>query len=311
MTIHEGYQSFPALPYTVVTSGTFDGVHLGHQKIIQRIVELCRQTQGESVVLTYWPHPRLVLDNSSDIKLLNTFEEKSALMAELGIDHLVKINFTTDFSKLSSKEFITQILRDHIRTRMLVIGYDHRFGKNREGSFEYLKAHSHDFGFEVEEIPAQDVDEIAVSSTKIRHAINDGNVEKAHAFLGRPYELNGVVVKGDQIGRKLGYPTANLDLQTTAKLIPKDGIYAVKVRVDNEWMDGVMSIGLRPTFYGTDRRIEIHIFDFNHDVYGQKLQVHLVAFIRNEEKFNSTEELIAQMKRDEEMSRKILLNSGK
>lgn len=308
MTIHNDINTFPSLNFAVVTSGTFDGVHVGHQKILSRIVELARANNGESVVMTFWPHPRMVLEKEPNVELLNTFEEKAELIRQMGIDHLVKIEFTTRFSQLSSQEFIEQYLVEKIRTRILVIGYDHRFGHNREGSFEYLNEHARDFGFTVEEIPEQDIHDIAVSSTKIRKALKEGKMALVNDFLRRPYLLSGKVVKGDQIGRKLGYPTANIDLGAPYKLIPKDGIYAVRAIFNEKEYNGVMSIGLRPTFAGRDRRIEVHIFDFDDEIYGEKLKVQVIARIRNELKFTSEDELIAQMRKDEKQSRKILLN---
>jgi len=308
MKIHSDINTIPSLKFAVVTSGTFDGVHVGHQKILSRIVELAHANNGESVVMTFWPHPRMVLEKESNLELLNTFEEKAELIQKLGIDHLIKIEFTSQFSQLSSQQFIEKYLVQKIRAKILVIGYDHRFGRNREGSFEYVNKHAQDFGFTVEEIPEQDIHDVAVSSTKIRKALRHGDMALANDFLRRPYLLSGVVVKGDQLGRKLGYPTANIDLGAAYKLIPKDGIYAVIAILNGKEHHGVMSIGLRPTFEGRDRRIEVHIFDFEHEIYGQKLQVQVMARIRDEIKFSSQEALIAQMREDEKQSRKILLN---
>ena len=308
MTIHEGINSLPRLNFAVVTSGTFDGVHVGHQKILRRLVDLTRSNNGESAVMTFWPHPRMVLEKECTLELLNTFEEKASLIQRYGIDHLIKIEFTSEFSQLSSQDFIEKYLVEKIQTKILVIGYDHRFGKNREGSFEYLNENSHELGFRVEEIPEQDVNDIAVSSTKIRNALKNGEIDLANSFLSKPYLLTGEVIKGDQIGRTLGYPTANLDLKASYKLVPKDGIYAVKVNLEDRVYNGVMSIGLRPTFDGNDRRIEVHIFDFDQNIYGRWLKVELIDRIRDEKKFSSQSELVEQMKLDEDQSRKILLN---
>jgi riboflavin kinase/FMN adenylyltransferase len=240
------------------------------------------------------------------MKLLNSFEEKAELLENLGVDHLVKINFTEEFSKMSSAQFIKKIIAEKIGTKVLVIGYDHRFGRNREGSFEYLKKHSGEYGFEVEEIPEQDVEHVAVSSTKIRQALEEGDVRLAAEFLSRPYFVTGTVVKGDQLGRQLGYPTANIACTFENKLVPRDGIYAVRVVLNNESMDGVLSVGFRPTFRGKDRRIEAHIFDFQGDIYGSRLKIEFIERIRDELKFENTRELIEEMKQDERKARKIL-----
>src|SRR6478736_7073749 len=229
MRIYYNLDDFNPVRNAVVTSGTFDGVHVGHQKILSRLHEIAERTNGETVVITFWPHPRLVLNPEADIKLLNTFEEKAELLKEQGVHHLLRIPFTKEFSQLTSEQFITKILVEKIGTRKLVIGYDHHFGKNREGSFEQLKLNGPTYGFEVEEIPRQDVDHIGVSSTKIRQALEEGDVETASHFLGRPYSISGAVIKGDKLGRVLGFPTANIDIDAHHKLIPAEGIYAVTV----------------------------------------------------------------------------------
>jgi riboflavin kinase/FMN adenylyltransferase len=230
MKIYHSIDDFQRLHCAVVTSGTFDGVHLGHQTILNRLKEVADKSKGETVVITFWPHPRLILNAEDDtLKLLNTFEEKAALLKEQGIQHLLRITFTKEFSQLTSHDFITNILVDKIGTRKLVIGYDHRFGRNREGSFEELKLNAVHYGFDVEEIPRQDVDHVAVSSTKIRQALEEGDIGTASQLLGKPYSISGRVVKGDKIGRELGYPTANIDIDSNHKLIPNEGIYAVTV----------------------------------------------------------------------------------
>ena len=293
----------------VVTSGTFDGVHVGHQKILERLKELAKTTGGETVVVTYWPHPRFVLKPDEHVlKLLSTFEEKAAIFDAMGIDHLVKIPFTKTFSQLSSDEFIRKILVDKISTRYLVIGYDHRFGKNREGSFEYLSAHAHQYGFEVEEIPRQDVDHIGVSSTRIRNALNAGEVHIANEYLGRPYTIQGKVQEGKQLGRSLGFPTANLQMTESFKLIPADGVYAVRVHIAKEEYKGMMNIGFRPTVDGSARQIEVHLFDFNQTIYGEILEVQVIERIREEFRFNSTEELKAQLEKDKETALRLLIS---
>ncbi|HEX8040961.1 MAG TPA: bifunctional riboflavin kinase/FAD synthetase [Chryseosolibacter sp.] len=307
MKIYHGIDDFIQLQYAVVTSGTFDGVHVGHQKIFARLREIASRNFGETVVITYWPHPRLVLHpEESDLKLLNTFEEKAELLKEQGIQHLIRIPFTKEFSQLTSEQFIQEILVKTIGTRKLVIGYDHHFGKNREGTFEQLKINAPRYGFEVEEIPRQEIDHIAVSSTKIRHALVQGDIEVANHFLGKPYSMTGRVVAGDRIGHTLGFPTANIEIDTRHKLIPADGIYAATVRHEHRIYGGMLYIGYRPTLQGTRKNIEVNIFDFNRDVYGESLTVYFHKFLRGDEKFAGLEAMKAQLGRDKEMALKAL-----
>ncbi|WP_026951622.1 bifunctional riboflavin kinase/FAD synthetase [Algoriphagus mannitolivorans] len=307
MKIYEGLEDFHPISNAVVTSGTFDGVHLGHQKIIGRIREIARSKEGETVLITFWPHPRLVLyPNEHNLRLLSTFEEKANLLRQFGIDHLVTIPFTQEFSQLSSEEFIQKVLIDKIQTKVLVIGYDHRFGKNREGSFEYLQNHSKTLGFELEEISRQDVDEIGVSSTKIRKALESGDIKTATAYLGRPYELNGLVVKGQQIGRSIGFPTANIHIPNSYKLIPRDGVYAVEAKIDGLLYKAMLNIGNRPTVDGTSKTVEAHLFDFQGDLYNKQITVYFIEFIREEKKFNSLDELKNQLAKDQRIAKSIL-----
>lgn len=307
MKIYEGLGEFPILSNAVVTSGTFDGVHLGHQKILQRIRELARQLGGETVLITYWPHPRLVLyPDEHDLRLLSTFEEKTKLLRQFGIDHLVTIPFTREFSQLTSKEFIESVLVKKIRTRKLVIGYDHRFGKNREGSFEYLRTHHQEYGFDLEEISRQDVDEIGVSSTKIRTALETSDIPSAIKYLGRPYELNGIVIKGQQIGRSIGFPTANIYIPNDYKLIPKDGVYAVEAMVGGALYKAMLNIGNRPTVDGNKRTVETNLFDFQGDLYDKQITIYIRAFLREEHKFDGLEALKVQLSLDRQQAKKIL-----
>lgn len=307
MRIYEGLEGFLPVPNAVVTSGTFDGVHLGHQKIIQRIRELARSIHGETVLITFWPHPRLVLyPTEHHLRLLSTFEEKANLLRQFGIDHLVTIPFTQEFSQMTSEEFIRKILVEKIHTKKLVIGYDHRFGKNREGSFEYLKSHGQEFGFELEEISRQDVDEIGVSSTKIRKALESGDIKTATNYLGRPYELNGLVVKGQQIGRSIGFPTANIHIPNDYKLIPHDGVYAVEVKVEGVLYKAMLNIGNRPTVDGTRKTVEAHLFDFQGDLYNKLVTVSFKEFIREERKFENLEALKNQLVQDQKLAKSIL-----
>lgn len=307
MKIHEGIEQFDRLEKAIVTSGTFDGVHIGHQTILRKLTQLARKTGGETVVITFWPHPRMVLHaDSKDLKLLSTFEEKAALLAQAGIDHLVKIAFTKEFSQLSSTEFIQKVLIDAIGTTHLVIGYDHRFGKNREGSFDHLIANKKKWGFEVEEISRQDVDNIGVSSSRIRNALANGQVEIAAEYLGRPYSFTGTVVEGDKIGRSLGFPTANIYIPESYKLIPADGVYAVHLEWQGRRYNGMLNIGHRPTVGGRQRTVEAHIFDLDENLYNTELTVFLIKQIRTELKFDSLNELKQQLALDKESAIAIL-----
>jgi len=300
MIVLEGDKLIEKIPNAIVTSGTFDGVHIGHQKILNGICEQAKKSEGKSVVLTFWPHPRFIINpNEKGLKLLSTFEEKSRLISESKIDYLIKLDFTKEFSKLTSEQFIKQILIDKIGTQKLVIGYDHHFGKNREGSFEYLKSNTNKFGFEVQEIPRLDVDHIGVSSTKIRNALIQGQVEVANEYLGRPYELTGIVVHGNHLGAQIGFPTANIEVEEEYKLIPSNGVYAVKVTVGDEIYDGMMNIGFRPTVGDNSQKIEVNIFDFSGDLYSKSISVSFVKWIRDEKKFDSIADLKNQLVNDQ------------
>ncbi|MEK6783432.1 MAG: bifunctional riboflavin kinase/FAD synthetase [Bacteroidota bacterium] len=307
MKIYHSLDDFARLDFAIVTSGTFDGVHLGHQKILSRLKEIAGKNKGESVVITFWPHPRFVLHpDDTSLKLLNTFEEKAALLKMQGIQHLLRIQFTKEFSQLSSEEFITKILVDKIGTKKLVIGYDHRFGKNREGSFEQLKLNGPAYGFNVEEIPQQDIDHIAVSSSKIRHALAQGDLETANHLLGRSYSISGRIVRGDKLGRLMGFPTANIEIDFNYKLIPKDAIYAVEVIYEYQKFGGMLYIGNRPTVNGTKRNIEVNIFNFHKDIYGEDLTIHFIKLIRNDMKFQDLETLKHQLSEDKKSALNVL-----
>jgi riboflavin kinase / FMN adenylyltransferase len=304
MNIYHSLDSIHNLRNAVVTSGTFDGVHIGHQKILNRLKEISLQSDGESVVLTFWPHPRTVVsDDSQDLQLLSTIDEKIELLQQLGIQHLVIIPFTRAFSELTSEEFIRQVLVNRIVTRKLVIGYDHRFGRNREGSFEFLQKNCAAYGFELEEIPRQDIEDMAISSTRIRQALSSGQVGIARELLGRPYSLSGTVVKGKQLGRTIGFPTANLFLHESYKLVPANGVYVINAHYQGEVFQGMLNIGVRPTVDGTHRTIEANLFDFNKEIYGEDLKLELLHYLRPEQKFNGLDALVAQIKIDQQNSR--------
>lgn len=307
MKIYHSIDDFSPARNATVTSGTFDGVHIGHQKILSRLKEVAERIGGETVVITFWPHPRFVLNpGNTSLKLLNTFEEKAALLKEQGIHHLLRIPFTKEFSQISSQEFISRILVEKIGTKKLVIGYDHRFGKNREGSFDQLKINGPALGFDVEEIPRQDVDHVGVSSSKIRTALEEGDIKTATHFLGRPYSLSGIVVKGDKLGRMLGFPTANISVDSHHKLVPAEGIYAVTVEHEQRTYKGMLYIGNRPTVDGGKRSIEVNIFDFAKEVYGETIKVNLIEALRKDVKFKDLEALKEQLHKDQQQAMQAL-----
>ncbi len=307
MKVYQELEDFRKLPNAVVTSGTFDGVHIGHQKILARLEKVRQSIGGESVVITFWPHPRKVVStDSDDLKLLTTIEEKIELLEQVGVNHLIIIPFTKEFSQLSSEQFVREIIVEKIGTKKLVIGYDHRFGRNREGSFEYLVQNATHYGFEVEEISRQDIEHITVSSTRIRKALLEGNIHPANEYLGRNYSLQGKVIKGNQLGRTIGSPTANIQGRDEYKLIPADGVYAVKVQWKDAVYGGMLNIGMRPTVQGAHRTVEVNIFDFNQDIYDEALKVSFLERLRAEQKFSGLEALKEQLRRDEEAARKIL-----
>jgi riboflavin kinase/FMN adenylyltransferase len=273
---------------------------------------VARQKGGETVILTFFPHPRMILHpDDLNIKLISTMDEKAERLDNLGIDHLIITPFTRDFSNLSPQEYIREVLVKKIGTNQIIIGYDHRFGKDRSGGLKELQHYSSKLGYEVEEIPEQDIDDVAISSTKIRNAILSGDIKTAENFLGYPFHLTGKVIKGDQIGRKLGFPTANLFIKESYKLIPSDGIYAVSVdfksgETNLKSANGMAYIGHRPTINGMSRNIEVNIFDFKEDVYGQTIRLNFLEYMRGDQKFNSLEELKEQLSLDEVKARSLL-----
>ncbi|UOQ52755.1 bifunctional riboflavin kinase/FAD synthetase [Hymenobacter cellulosivorans] len=315
MEVFHDPAQFPHLGNATVTTGTFDGVHLGHQKILRRLLEVAKQTGGPSVVISYWPHPRLVLEpplthpEPLNIQLLSTLEERSKQLADFGVDYLLIVPFTKEFSELTSEQYIQQILLDTVGARKLVIGYDHRFGKNREGGFEHLSQHADRYGLEVEEIPREDVDALAVSSTRIRRALEAGDVLTANRYLGYSYPLTGTVVRGKQLGRTIGFPTANMQVEEPLKLVPARGVYAVMATTAaGTHHQAMLNIGVRPTVAGNlDQTVETHLLDFDGDLYDQPLTVQLVARLRDEQKFNGLDELKAQLAKDAEDARQHLV----
>lgn len=308
MKIYECLDQFKKILNAVVTIGTFDGVHVGHQKIFQRLRAIAQKIQGEVVLITFWPHPRLVLplQKTEPIKLLTTFEEKMIIFAQQGIDHLLKIPFTKTFSQLSSIDFIQKILIEKIEIKRLVIGYDHRFGKNREGGGEMLKIEGMRYGFDVEEVPPQKIGGAVVSSTKIRNTLRTGKVNKASRYLGRPYEITGKVIKGNQIGRQMGFPTANLEILNVHKLIPADGAYAVKIIHEGTSYYGMLNIGVRPTIKGIVRTIEVYIINFKEKIYGHGLTIQFITQIRKESQFEDLNALKKQLLEDKKQALRVL-----
>lgn len=299
MKVYTSLDEFSPLPNAVATQGTFDGVHIGHQKILDRLKNLALQKNGETVLLTFFPHPRMVLQpDDNNLKLLHIQEEKIEQMAKTGIDHLLIIPFTKAFSRQTSLQFVRDVLVNKIGVKTLVIGYDHRFGKNREGNMDDLRKYGETYKFEVEEISAQDIDDITVSSTKIRNALLHGDVDTAKRYLGYSYPVTGKVVEGNSLGKKIGFPTANISVEKPYKLIPGDGVYAVKVSVANETFGGMANIGNQPTFEGRSHAFEVNIFGFDADIYGQELKVEFVSRIRSEMKFDDVDSLIAQLNKD-------------
>jgi len=297
----------PALIGSVVTDGMFDGVHLGHHQILQKVVQESRRLALPSVLLTYWPHPRHVLSPEQEkLQLLTSLDEKTELIAAQGIDYLLILSFSREFSQLTHQDFVKNILVEGLHTKKLIVGYDHRFGKNRLGDFEYLKLAGSTYGFEVREIGKQEVEQIAVSSTKIRYSIKNHLVESASHFLGRPYSLQGIVVEGDKKGRTIGFPTANIKPDDENKLIPADGVYATRAWLNNVPYSSMTNIGMRPTVNGKDHRIETHIIDFDENLYGKMIKLDFISPIREEMKFSGLTELKEQLGHDQEMALKLL-----
>lgn len=282
----------------MVTIGTFDGVHMGHKKILKRLIQSAKELHCESLVLTFFPHPRMVLQESSEVKLLNTMNEKNSLLQDMGIDNLIIHPFDKEFSRLTAEEFVKDILIDQLNIQKIIIGHDHRFGRNRTADINDLIAFGKEYHFEVEQISVQEINENAVSSTKTRNAILDGNISLANDYLGYPYFFSGEVVKGNQLGRTIGFPTANIQIKEDYKLIPKSGVYIVKSTIKNELFYGMMNIGNRPTVEGTNQTIEVHFFNFDQDIYNQIITIEILDFIRDEQKFESLEALKNQIQKD-------------
>ncbi|MFC4738626.1 bifunctional riboflavin kinase/FAD synthetase [Flavobacterium ponti] len=291
---------------SILTLGTFDGVHIGHQKILRKLVNEARKEDYESILLTFFPHPRMVLKQDSKIQLLNTIREKTKLIEENGVDNLIIHPFDTTFSELSAEDFVKKILIDQLNLGKIIIGYDHKFGKNRSADINDLIALGKKYDFEVEQISAKEIDDISISSTKIRNALLDGNIELANIYLGNNYSLCGGIIEGKKIGRTMNYPTANLKVDEDYKLIPKNGVYIVSSFIHNKTIFGMMNIGKNPTVNGVSESIEIHFFDFDKEIYNEEICVNLISRIRDEKKFESLEQLKKQLNLDEIYSKNYL-----
>lgn len=293
----------------MVTIGTFDGVHLGHKKVIAKIISNAQQLNCEGTVLTFFPHPRMVIQNVEPLKLLNTIEEKKLLLESFGIANLIIHPFNKEFSQLSAEDFVKKILVEQLQIQKIIIGYDHRFGTNRSADINDLIVFGKKYGFEVEQIEAQEIDEIAISSTKIRTSLEDGAITLANEYLGYYYFFSGTVVKGNQIGRTIDFPTANIQIDEEYKLIPKNGVYFVKSKINNKPVFGMMNIGTRPTVEGKNQTIEVHFFDFDQDLYDKKITIEMIGFIREELKFESVESLKNQLHKDKQICKNYINNS--
>ena len=298
LKIYQSLNEFKPSKKTIVTLGTFDGVHLGHNAILDTICNIAKQENLESVLLTFFPHPRLIISNDSEIKMLNTMAEKSILLEQKGVQNFIIHPFDKLFSELSPREFVEKVLIKQLNIQKIIIGYDHKFGKNRAADFNDLIAFGREFDFEVEEIPAKQVDEVSVSSTKIRNSLLEGKISLANAYLGYSYMLSGNVVKGNKLGRTIGFPTANIQISENYKLIPKNGAYIVTAIVNNKTVFGMLNIGIKPTLGENLMSIEVHLLDFSEDIYGQKMQVNVVERLRGEHKFESLEALKSQLEID-------------
>tara|TARA_B100001057_G_scaffold276596_1_gene276870 strand:- start:10210 stop:11136 length:927 start_codon:yes stop_codon:yes gene_type:complete len=299
MKIYKSIDEYNESKSSVVTIGTFDGVHIGHQKVFNKVINASKQSNLSSVVLTFFPHPRIILNKYNDIKMIDTLDEKIVHLEKIGIDHLVIHPFDKKFSLLSADQYIKDYLVEKLKLKHIIIGYNHRFGKGREASITDLKKYSSEFNFVVDEIDAQEIEKIAISSTKIRNSINIGDLETTRVYLGRFFSLTGKVVKGDGLGKQIDYPTANIKIEENYKIIPKDGVYYIKTTIDNKLYNGMMNIGHRPTIGSKEKSIEVNLFKFNRDIYDKIIKVDVIEKIRDEKKFSSIEALKAQLAKDE------------
>ena len=299
MKIHQSIEDFPSEISTIITIGTFDGVHKGHQKIISRINEIAKKEGLESVLLTFYPHPRHVLfDDNQDFKLINTIEEKIEALSEATLKHLVIHEFSKEFSRTNSVNFIRDILVNKLNMKYMVVGHDHHFGKNREGTYDNLLELSELYGFQIERIEPQNVDDVVISSTKIRNSIKEGNIKKVNSYLCFYFSISGKVIEGNKMGSSIGFPTANIQINNKWKILPKDGVYAVKVFIKNVQYYGMLNIGNRPTISDLKHVIEVHLFNFSSNIYNEEIKVEFIERIRGEKKFSDLDKLKSQLKID-------------
>lgn len=308
-TFHSIFE-FNSNKKSVITIGTFDGVHMGHKKILDKVISEAKLRNEESIVLTFYPHPRFILNENANVRLLNTIDEKADLLNKTGLTSLIIHPFDKEFADLSAEEFIKKILIDQLNVSKIIIGYDHRFGKNRSADINDLIQFGAKYNFDVEQISAQELNDIAISSTKIRTALINGEITLANNYLGYPYSFSGKVIKGNQLGRTIGFPTANIQINEFFKLIPKNGVYIVKCLVNKQSVNGIMNIGNRPTLNGTSQSIEVHLLNFDQSIYDSEITVELLEFIRNEQKFENLEALKHQIEKDKLQAIQYLKNTA-
>jgi len=308
MRVFRGLENLPVFKNPVITIGTFDGVHLGHYRILERLQKKATEIDGESILITFEPHPRLVLASTQPpIELLTTLDEKIRALDEMKVDNLVIVPFTKEFSEITAQAYIADFLVSHFHPHTFIIGYDHHFGKGRHGNYQLLEAEKENFGFNLEEIPVKQIEHNAISSTKIREALHAGDIQKATTFLGKRYSITGKVVEGEKRGRLIGFPTANIEIAETYKLLPANGVYAVFVYLNDQCFGGMMNIGVRPTVSTANKRsIEVHLFDFHEMIYGEELRVEFIERFREEKKFTGMDELLKQLQHDKEIALSII-----
>ncbi len=302
MEVFEDFSNYHSQPPLALSLGMFDGVHKGHQSIINKLNNIAKERGYQSAVLSFWPHPRLVINPNDDLKLLNTIEEKSALLEEIGVDFLFLKKFDEDFRNLTGEEFVRKILVETLHVKYLIVGYDHVFGKNKSGNFQLLEKLAPELGFEVLQVEAVDIDNQHISSTKIRAALADGNILQANEMLGYSYSISGEVIHGKKIGRTINFPTANINFPPI-KILPKNGAYIVEVYIENHQFDGMLSIGTNPTVNGESTTVEVHILDFDQDIYGKNIKVAFKDFLHEQIKFENLDQLVYRLKEDERLTR--------